>query len=713
MKIHTFYYGQIVTESDLNDGFTWVQNAEKSLAKDIAENGVFDGLLVTPTSPVSTSVEVSDGVGRIVDDGSRVYNSATQIVPCTVDEFGVATFTDLIAGEGRWCSIYAKFKSVNSDLKTDGHGLPVWFTTSESVEFFLHLAPKGLIINKTTLPRPGTIPTAILLADIWFEFGSLPIIAGHLETTRREDYYRQIVSGIEISAGSPKATLPLLGSAISAVTSSFTDPDLPTGAADGAHSIGLGGTASLPQFQWAGGNFLDSFGDNVHMTLEKIVSDLGNLQTSGSSGSHLISHNITMTWFGGVAPTDFDSSIGGALEGTIFDLSKSVGVSGADLVGSSLVAGAPYALAAASIQTQLVTLLGDLNNHVNTAGHASNAITCAATIATWADGSWLASQNLLQRFESLVSVLGQMQVALGPTGAGLIGCGLTSQSHSTETLSWPGNVSVNDKFIAVANSVVHRVSVDGDTRLAGNFNPLANLGASLGTLVRQFQNVYVENIGGGDFGATSPIYLVSDYNLELYAHAGCTIVWSLMGAVDRIMYDGASLSPAAVASIFDIGTATNSWRDIYLSEVVNFTSPNIRYKTFKACSGSWADTAAASMAIAANGEYVSNGAIGTRSYHSLDFIKVGMTTSSIEIEWFPTVIANMVARILRTVGWMGGPPVLFQTINPTAAARHITIAPCVITGNNDQYILEMQYNVAIGQRFYGFRITHTSATLDY
>jgi hypothetical protein len=709
------YYGQIVTEGDLNDVILWEQAAEKDLARDIAEGGVFEGMLVTPRTPVSTSVEVSEGVGRIVDDGSRIYNSATQVVSCTVDEFGMPTFSDLLAGEGRWCSLYVKFKSVNSDLRTDGHGLPVWFTTSESLEFFLHIAAKGLAINKSTLTRPGTLATAILLADIWFEAGSTPISAGDIDVSRREDYFRQTVGGIEYVEGNPRDAAALVASLVDGVSIDLLNPDLPTGAADGAHRVGLGGTASQAEFQWAGGNFLDSFGDNVHMTLEKIVSDLGNLQTSGSSGSHLISHNITMTWFGGVAPTDLDSSIGGALEGAIFDLSGSVGSSGADKIGSRLVAGAPYALVANSVQTQISTLLGNLNTHVLTAGHPASAITCPLTVSLWADGSWLITETLQQRFESLVLALALKPVGIATNGTSLIGCGANSATVTGETVTLPGNVSLDTKITALLGASVGRVNVTGDARLTGNYIPLNPTSSDLGSLSNQFRAVYAENIGGGNFVATAGMYIVSEFDLELFAAAGCNLVLNIMGGSDRIYYNGVNFAPANVASIIDLGANTRNWRNLFISGDIRIGTPVDHFSVVLGATGDWDDSNVANrMTIAANGENCTNGAIGTRSYHQLTFLKDGMNIDLVEIEWFTAAVANMTARILRLS--FGALPVVVATIVPTAiGVKHITTSALAITGNtgNGTYILEMQYNVAIGSRFYQARFRHYTAILDY
>ncbi|MDO8944847.1 MAG: hypothetical protein Q7U75_16825, partial [Desulfobacterales bacterium] len=143
MKKHTWYFNQIVTEQDMNDDTTWTENAEKDLARDIAEFGAFSGLVVSPTGPATTSVVVSSGVARDRDTGSRMYLNLAQNVPCDQDEFGNPTYTDLLPGEGRWCSLFVRGKVVNSDIRTDGHGLPVWFTQTESLEFFLHLGVKG------------------------------------------------------------------------------------------------------------------------------------------------------------------------------------------------------------------------------------------------------------------------------------------------------------------------------------------------------------------------------------------------------------------------------------------------------------------------------------------------------------------------------------------------------------------------------------------
>jgi hypothetical protein len=277
MLRYDFYYKQLVTEQEMDNAFAGAENAIFQVSSDIKENGAFSGLDINPTSPDSTSVNVEPGVGKIESTGERISKTtATETVDASLDWNGQPTFGDLGAGEGRWCSIFVKFKRAYSDNRTDGHGNPILYISAESYEFEIYRAAKGLASAKDTLGRPGLLTTHILLSDIWFENGSTDISSADLDVTRRQDYYRQEINGSDISAGSPKEALSLLGAYINTF-------------------LGVTGADNIGSAQYLSGSTYDLAIDaTVKTHLEECIDNLNDHVNTGGHPATVISVTDTI-----------------------------------------------------------------------------------------------------------------------------------------------------------------------------------------------------------------------------------------------------------------------------------------------------------------------------------------------------------------------------------------------------------------------------------
>lgn len=730
MKKHTWYYNQIVTETDMNEEATWIQDAEKNLARDIAEYGAFSGLNVSPTGPATTSVVVSSGVARDRNSGSRMELQLAQNVACDQDEFGNPTYTDLLPGEGRWCSIYVRPKVVDSDLRTDGHGFPVWFTQTESLEFFLHVGIKGPIADKAILARPGLLTTAVMLSDIWFEAGSTAIDLADLDVSRREDYYRATVAGVDVVAGSPKVALQQLGAVVSGSVADLADPDLPTGANDGAHQVGLGGHATENEWQWEGARQLDATGDNVHEVVQKIVSDLGRMETQGVPGSRLVSAGgVTETWADAstVDAGVYDDSVGGYLAGIVKDLA---GVEGGLKIGGDSSVGSPYSLSAISLQGHDEELLVSLNDHVNTSGHPVDAISHPATTSTFADARVLAANQGNNRWNELVLILGEKPVGAGTAGDQAIGCGPASAvrpfpSPVAETLSVAGNQTLNMRSARLLYEILGRMRYNGDDRLTGTFQPENDLGASLGGALKRFQDVYAQTLRGSTLGvvatgaltsestgAATPNTVKAEQDVILSANFSDVtggVIRARLGNVEQMRLTKTDLLPLGTAK--SVGSAANRWSQGFFTTGIDVGTPGQRSRYLNACGRFINNPASAQPLYAANGEYLYNGAGATfEVYAALDFLRPGDLIDAISADWTPAgAVTNVEMYLVRQpYDGVGGPNTVDNMTGGILARHSKTMTPGHTVADGYNYYLRFWANNVANQRLYGVRVRYRS-----
>jgi hypothetical protein len=718
MDQHEFYYKQLVTEDDLNDLTSFADAAEKHLASDISEYGVFSGLLVSPTGPASTSVIVSSGIARDQNSGTRMALLLAQTVACDQDEFGDPTYADLAPLFGRWCSIYVRPKTVLSDPRVDGHGVPLWYTETESLEFIIHrVAAQGPIALRATAARPGVLTTAVLLADIWFEAGSTTIEAGDLEVNRREDYYRASVSGTDIIAGSPKAGLQQLGAIVATIPANLSNADLPTGANDGAHQIGLGGHATENTWQWEGARQLAAAGDNVHEAIQKIVSDLGRLETQGVPGSRLISAGgLTEAWEDGttVDVGVYDDSVGGYLAGIVRDLA---GVDGAGKVHSDAIVGAPYGLPGGDVQKHIGELLMDLNDHANTAGHPASANAYPATVTSFADGRLLPAATGQQRWEDWSSMLREKPLGFGTCGGRLVGVEAVSNTVAGETLSWPGAENLMDQQNRVNQAVLGRVNYLGDARLAGNFAPAADGGMNLGTLLRRVATLYTQAIRGAnvDVETSGNLYMSSDVVATLQAEDDVVIgaditgstggeVRMYVGGLEQARMDQTALYPVGVQAL---GKAASRWSEGFLTTGIDVGTPGLLIINLNACGAASMNPALTQPLFAADGEYLYNGAATAYDiYVHLGFLKPGDRIDAWYADWSTAGAAANMQAILFRRPWGAGAPAGVSTLNPVILGRSQSSSGALnhVIEAGYTYYIEVWANNIANQRLYALSL---------
>lgn len=207
-----FYYRQLVTDGELDQGFNELEKADRFMMADFELIGVARSATLTEHSPsVDLTLDVSGG-GLIYDQqGRRISIPSLQVVNIAVDSNAVSTAVVGAANE-KWISVFAKFKRVLSDSRIDGNSNPVFFVDDESFEF---VVVQGTEAAVGVAARPALLADGILLGDARRVFGDTTVNnskissqsgSGLFSTTRRQDAFVCSAGVFASRAGTPEAS---------------------------------------------------------------------------------------------------------------------------------------------------------------------------------------------------------------------------------------------------------------------------------------------------------------------------------------------------------------------------------------------------------------------------------------------------------------------------------------------------------------------------
>ncbi len=457
-----YFFRQRVTEAELDEGFADLEKADQNLAADLGFVGVLANAVVSQHAPVpDLSADVS-GPGAALDQlGQRIFFSALQNVNVAQDDGGVSTSVSA-AGQEKIVSVFVKFDRALSDPRVDGNSLTVFFRRDESFKFIVAQgaqAPAG-----TALPPPLR-SDAILLADVTRAFGQTQVLNANISTARRQDALvatsspRSIRRGKTLEAVSdlltflnahttgtadrhPAAAIDYAGGG--AWADGTTNPAATTEAqldkiiADlaaiaGAPKVGAAATAGAPNALGAG---------TVRSQLDALLGFI-NAHINLASGAHAAS---ALTYAGGGnwadGTTNPATTVEGQLDKVISDIAATTG---APKVGAAATAGAPNALGAGTVRSQLDALLGFINAHINLAAgaHAASALTYAGG-GNWADGTTNPATTVEGQLDKIVSDLVATAGAarVGAAASGNLGAGtVRSQLDALDATSVRTNVA--------------------------------------------------------------------------------------------------------------------------------------------------------------------------------------------------------------------------------------------------------------------------------
>lgn len=179
-----FYFKQKVKTGELNGAFDDVEAAIQSFIGSFNYKGIAAGAEVTENSPTNMTAVVSGPATVFDQNQQRIAWFPNQIVNCALDEDGSST-TVTNPGQERWVSIFAQFRSVQSEPRVDGHGTQIYFRETEG--FQLNVVQGATAASNPT--PPALRSDQILLADIKVVYGQTTITNADISTARTELVY--------------------------------------------------------------------------------------------------------------------------------------------------------------------------------------------------------------------------------------------------------------------------------------------------------------------------------------------------------------------------------------------------------------------------------------------------------------------------------------------------------------------------------------------
>ncbi len=179
-----FYFKQPVTEGEMDAAFAGLEQADRDLAVDTLNTGIFANAVVTQHTPTADlTVDVSGPGTAYSPLGERMFFAPNQTVDLSVDNLSVSTSVGS-PGNAKIVSLFLKFDRTLSDPRTDGGGNPIDFRQDESFQFFV---TQGAEATSGSEVPPALESDGILLADITLIFAQTQILNADIDTARRQD----------------------------------------------------------------------------------------------------------------------------------------------------------------------------------------------------------------------------------------------------------------------------------------------------------------------------------------------------------------------------------------------------------------------------------------------------------------------------------------------------------------------------------------------
>lgn len=417
MNLRDWYFKQLVSQGDMDEAFDWVEEAEHAAADDMGMVGVMSAGDGTENAPPDLSVVVAGPIIAYDKAGQRIYDAtATQLVDCTTDEYGVATSV-AAPGNEKWVSVFIKATRRLEDPEIDGNNNEVYTRQYEDTEIFVRQSAEAAI---GAAVRPPLLAGAILLFDLYRINGQVSFQNADFDRTRREDWLRFVGASLgTISHGTAHDAVADLYAIVDAIAAAFPfafvstwfGPAAVSGAAppvttvqealdavvyDLAQAAPAAGGALLVGAQDSGafpGGFVTPWAAaSVQAALMSLGTNLDG-HIGGAPPAHPAS-SITFTPYSWLASVQVQNAIqeivddladataaGGAtrigndaylwiaattLRGQIREIvddlaATGAGVGGATRVGTEAIAGTPESIAVSTVQAVLSAIYGHLN----------------------------------------------------------------------------------------------------------------------------------------------------------------------------------------------------------------------------------------------------------------------------------------------------------------------------------------------------------------
>lgn len=318
MNRKSFYFGQEVTETELNAAFDDVSAAFGNFLRGFEYVGITKGADIVPNSPPNMTVVASAPATIYDQNQNHIEWLVNQVVNCAIDENGNATAVSGV-GNDKWLTIFAEYRETLSDPRTNDRGEPVYFVRTEGFRLNVVQGAEGL-----SPARPPLRSTQILLADILITHGQTTITAPDIDDSRIEFAYTLSGSPFEINEKNLQDVLQEMLDILNAFDAS---------------TIPVDAIAGSPHATTAG---------SVTNVLTQIVAYLNNL----------IGTEVATSAVAGSPYSLASSTVQAALASVVGFLN---GIT-SSTVNASAVAGSPNALSSGTIQAALASLLGFINS---------------------------------------------------------------------------------------------------------------------------------------------------------------------------------------------------------------------------------------------------------------------------------------------------------------------------------------------------------------
>lgn len=180
MNKYETYFGQTITDDELNEIFGSFSTAIEQFILDYGYTGVASGGELTQAATPNLTV-LANGPAVVYDQtGNRIAFASAATINVATDENNHPTLV-AAAGQEKWVSVFVRFTSTPSDPREDELGNTVYFRKLAGYEFKVVAgseAPTG------TAPRVALRGDQVLLGDVRLTYGKTSIVTADIDNGR-------------------------------------------------------------------------------------------------------------------------------------------------------------------------------------------------------------------------------------------------------------------------------------------------------------------------------------------------------------------------------------------------------------------------------------------------------------------------------------------------------------------------------------------------
>lgn len=486
MNKYETYFGQVITDDELNEIFNSLASAIEQFIQDFGYAGIAVGADLTQNPTPNMTVSASAPAVIYDQLGNRISFGASIVVNCGVDEVNAATSV-VGNSNAKWISIFIKYVLTQTDPRVDDLGNTVYFRKVPSYE--IHVV-QGAEAAGSSATRPPLRGDQILLGDVKLAYGQTSIATANIDTSRAQVIYNIPGTPLSIRAKNLLAVLQAMLAAINAGNS--------------------GATILIPDLD---GDPNDVEGGTLTSVLQRLLALINQLALNGGSGGGT---PVTLTGYAKLADTQtftktnkFTSSAVDSLPNIQFD--KQLQYSGVNHTTPILSTQLGPAYNAPNNKWQWLfsfnrgsTQTVDL--YVGTASNNNDGTDYALALVTNAKwfpsndspyGSWTYLQNA-KPASALLLTHRRVRISTVPAG---------SATDSWE--NWPDALPTDATDTGFGLHVVNNFAVTGESRFGGIVNMNSALHVDKSLVQALAFNAVAQNNSGGTITASNSISTVS------------------------------------------------------------------------------------------------------------------------------------------------------------------------------------------------------------